>query len=103
MEKPISIPVRADDPVHFLLWSSDEAIPVGLGLGFGVVFGQALLLTAIGMVFAWGYRKFKDNYPDGYFFHMLYAKGVIPMRTKKGSKLVPSRVAPNSFIRRFYP
>lgn len=47
--KPTEIPVRADDPLHVLLWSIDELIPMVAGLMIGMIICQALLCFLIGM------------------------------------------------------
>lgn len=101
--KAVQIPVRADDPPHLLLWSLDEMGPIGVGLAFGIMMEQAMLFTAIGMAVAYAYSKFRDNYPDGFFFHYAYAHGIWTIPSREKGKSVSSRIAPNPFIKRFFP
>tara|TARA_B100000446_G_scaffold184352_1_gene206169 strand:- start:49564 stop:49857 length:294 start_codon:yes stop_codon:yes gene_type:complete len=92
--QPIKIPGRVDDPPHMLLWSADELAPMLLGLTFGIFIGKALICTIAGFLVTSAYRKFRDNSPDGYFLHMLYAAGFIP---PKGRSMI------NPFIKRLFP
>lgn len=103
MEKPIQIPVRADDPPHLLLWSLDEMGPIGVGLTFGIMMEQAFLFTMIGMGVAYIYSRFRDNYPDGFFFQYAYSRGIWSIPSKEKGKTTNSRIAPNPFIKRFLP
>lgn len=92
--EPVEIPSHVDDPPHVLLWSADELAPVAIGLVMGVLTGNAFILTALGLVIAKLYRRFRDNHPDGFFLHVLYWFGLWPTKT---------RTMPNPYIRRFLP
>lgn len=92
--EPIEIPRYVDDPPHVLLWSAEELAPVALGMAIGMVAGQALLLTVLGLATAKIYRRFSDGRPDGVILHWLYWNGFTP---------TSNRTAPNPYIRRYMP
>jgi len=92
--KPVQIPRRIDEPPHLLLWSADELAPMLIGLVVGLVLGEALICTVIGLLVTNLYRKFRDSTPDGYLLHMIYWTGLL---TTKARSMV------NPFIRRFFP
>ena len=92
--KPTEIPVRADDPLHVLLWSIDELIPMVAGLMIGMIIRQALLCFLVGMAVSSLYRRFRDSHADGYLEHLFYHYGFGFSRSK-------SMV--NPFIKRFFP
>ena len=58
--KETRIPTRADMPPYLLVWSSDECMPVLLGLGIGIMLNQVFICTTVGLVVAHFYRKFRD-------------------------------------------
>jgi conjugal transfer pilus assembly protein TraL len=80
--KAINIPTRCDDPLHVLIWSLDELVPLGVGLLFGMAIGKALLCGAIGYAVTFLYQKYKDGHADGYLVHIAYWFGAIPARSK---------------------
>jgi conjugal transfer pilus assembly protein TraL len=92
--KPIYVPNTIDDPPHMLLWSADELAPILMGLAIGMMTGNALVFTAIGVGITYAYRKYRDGRPDGYLMHMLYWYGFWPSRSKS---------IPNPFARRYLP
>jgi conjugal transfer pilus assembly protein TraL len=94
MATEVNIPTTLDDPMHFLLWSSDEVAPIALGLVFGALWGQMILCLVLGFLAMNGYRRFRDGRPDGFILHVLYRVGVIPSR---------GRTMPNPWIERFFP
>ena len=61
--KETRIPTRADMPPYLLVWSSDECMPVLLGLGIGIMLNQVFICTTVGLVVAHFYRKFRDLHP----------------------------------------
>ncbi|QSV17592.1 type IV conjugative transfer system protein TraL [Photobacterium ganghwense] len=91
--KPVEIPRRIDDPIHALLWSLDELLPISIGMVVGVMLGKAAICTLIGFGITNLYKRFRDNHPDGYMFHSLYWFGVMG----------GSRSMINPYIRRLYP
>ena len=80
--KETRIPTRTDMPPYLLVWSSDECMPVLLGLGIGIMLNQVFICTTVGLVVAHFYRKFRDLHPDGYLFHLLYWYGFGFTRSK---------------------
>ena len=92
--KPIRIPRRIDEPPHLLLWSADELAPMLLGLTIGMMIGKAFICFFVGFVISHFYKRFKDNYPDGYLLHLLYWGGLLMKKT-------PS--LKNPYIKRFLP
>ena len=86
--EPVTIPKHIDDPVTLLVWSADEFAPAAFMLILGILIGQ---VTAIAIK---GYRRFRDNRPDGFPLHAAYWVGMLP--SKAGT-------IPNPFIREFHP
>lgn len=80
--EPVDIPTRCDDPVHFLIWSADELLPIMIGLVFGMAIGQAMIGMVVGMVVTNFYKKYADSHPTGYIVHAMYWIGVLPTRAK---------------------
>jgi len=89
----VEIPRYIDDPVHFMIWQSDEVAPIGLGIFFGVYLGSPLMYALVGVVFSHFYKKVRDSRPDGYVFHVMYWHGFIPSRSKS---------IPNPFVKKYY-
>jgi conjugal transfer pilus assembly protein TraL len=92
--KPVKLPRRVDEPLHLLLWSADEIVPMLLGLTIGIMIGQALICFLAGLLVTNLYRRFRDNHPDGYLLHMIYGWGV-PITRASSFK--------NPFIRKYFP
>jgi conjugal transfer pilus assembly protein TraL len=90
----IKIPNLIDEPPYLLLWRADEFIPVMVGLSFGMMIDKKVVLTSIGLVVAYAYRKYRDNTPDGYLLHLLYKSGFLPAN---GRSMI------NPFITRLFP
>lgn len=88
------IPRHIDEPPQVLLWSAEELAPVAFGLAIGMIIGQALVLTVLGLAIAKIYRRFSDGNPDGYLLHALYWAGFMPSKSK---------TVPNPFARRYLP
>ncbi|ODN41403.1 type IV conjugative transfer system protein TraL [Piscirickettsia litoralis] len=93
--KPIEIPRRVDEPPHLLLWSMDEFLPIGLGLVFGIMLASVPICLGIGLVIAHVYKRFRDQFPDGYLLHLLYRYGFVNLFAR-------SRTLMNPFARIFY-
>ncbi|EWY36151.1 conjugal transfer protein TraL [Skermanella stibiiresistens SB22] len=90
----IDIPRRIDAPRRLLLWTTDEVVPVAVGVMVGITVDRLLLCAAIGFVFVRFYRRFRDGRADGYLLHALYWAGI----TKpKGHSF------PNPFVSRWLP
>lgn len=92
--QPVRIPRRCDDPIHLLLWSLDEMLPLLLGLTIGVLLGKALICSVIGMAMTNLYRRFQDLHPRGYLNHLLYWYGFMSFKAKSMK---------NPFVKRYLP
>ncbi|WP_353160393.1 MULTISPECIES: type IV conjugative transfer system protein TraL [Salinisphaera] len=88
------IPQGIDDPPQVLLWNLNELAPIVLGLVIGMITGNAMLLTAGGLIITHIYRRAGARSPDGHIIHFMYWQGV-PLR-----KTV---TLPNTFVRIFVP
>lgn len=95
MSEPIHIPVHADEPPRFLLWSADEVIPLFICIGFGIMIRQMIICGVLGLVITRFYKKFRDNHADGFMLHWLYWHGCAFGRSRS--------LKINPFIRRFFP
>ncbi|NVP00681.1 type IV conjugative transfer system protein TraL [Photobacterium damselae subsp. damselae] len=95
MNEEIDIPDLCDEPIHFLLWQWDQALPVSVGLMIGIVIGYALFGLILGFGLVRIYTKTKDSKPKGYFFHILYDKGLFITQDKIKSM-------PNALIDEFH-
>jgi conjugal transfer pilus assembly protein TraL len=92
--EPVRLPTKVDEAHQFLLWSSDEMIPLLTLFIIGILLEQALLFTAIGFFLTSIYKKYKNSRPDGYLLHYLYWVGLVPSKSK---------TMVNPFIKRFIP
>lgn len=90
--QPICIPQRIDEPPHLLLWSADELVPIIVGIAGGVFLNHVLIFTIGGFVIARIYRRYRDNRPDGYLFHLLWHAGFWPSK---------ARSMKNPYVRRY--
>ena len=54
------IPQGIDDPPQVLLWNLNELAPIVLGLVIGMITGNAMLLTAGGLIITHIYRRAGD-------------------------------------------
>jgi conjugal transfer pilus assembly protein TraL len=81
MEK-IKLPKSIDEPDQFLLWSTDEFIPLATFMILGMFFRQLLLCFLLGLGMVQIYKKFKYSRPDGYLLHLLYWIGLLPRQSK---------------------
>lgn len=90
--KAVQIPQRVDEPPHLLLWSADELAPMMIGLTLGVLLGQVLICFFGGVLVTKFYRRYRDNRPDGYLWHLLYRAGFVPSR---------ARSMRNPYVRRY--
>ena len=88
--EPVAIPKTIDDPIHLLLWSTDEIVPFMVCM----LIDQFIPALAFGVIAVKFHRRFRDNRPDGYTLHANYWLGLLPGKTL---------TIPNPFIRRFYP
>ena len=81
-------------PPKFLWFSIDQAVVVGTGIVLGALGGYLIYsLTATSLV-AWLLGRWRASRPEGYFNHMLYWYGLIPIK---------GRLAINPFVRLIFP
>lgn len=92
--EPVSIPKYIDDPIYLILWPADEMATFVICLVGGIMIGQLIISVAIGLMAVKAYRRFRDNWPDGYVLHAAYWVGLRPSQ---------AITVPNPFIRRFLP
>ncbi|MDN5862784.1 MAG: type IV conjugative transfer system protein TraL [Salinisphaera sp.] len=76
MSEELKLPRTIDDPPQILLWSSDELVPIILGILIGVMTGHFLILFLLGLLVWRLIRRFKDSRPEGYMLHLLYWIGI---------------------------
>ena len=91
---PVQIPLRADDPLHILMWSADEIVPIIAGLTIGILVKSVFLFLLLGTVISKLYARFREYHSDGYLLHMAYHYGF-------GFPRSESMI--NPFIRRLIP
>lgn len=92
--EPIELPRGVDDTHQILFWSIDELLPMFALMAVGVLSDQLTLCLLLGVVAVRLLRKYRDNRPDGYLYHVLYWVGLAPV---KGYSLI------NPYRRRFFP
>jgi len=66
----------------FFFWSIDEAMPILLCLGIGIVVKKTMLALFIGYIVVRIYRRLKESNPDRFFLHMAYHFGILPVATR---------------------
>lgn len=92
--EPVQIPTRCDEPVHILFWRLDELLPVFIGMCIGLIIGQVMLCMGAGFVVTHFFKKYVDQHPDGFLFHIVYWWGF----TRKKARLMI-----NPYIRTLLP
>ncbi len=92
--QPVPIPRDIDEPVTLLLWRADEFVPFFLVVAFGMLLGELLPALLLSWLSVRGYRRFRNQRPDGIVLDTLYWFGLIPGNGKS---------YPNPWIRTFYP
>ena len=94
MTKLIIIPEKHDDPYYLLKWRIDDLGPLVVGLLVGMMIEKALICTLIGAAFTGLFRKYRENNPDGYPFHLIYRLGFL---------IGKGRNFPSPFIKTYFP
>jgi conjugal transfer pilus assembly protein TraL len=69
-----------DDPPSFFLWEIDEVVVFALFIGIGIFLHSLLVFMAIGTASAYLLGKVKQTRAEGFFLHMLYWHGILPLR-----------------------
>lgn len=78
--EPIELPRGLDDAHQILLASTDEMVPFFGMLIAGVLLEQLLTCLLLSVVIIKLFRRFRDNWPDGYLYHRLYWFGLMPLK-----------------------
>jgi conjugal transfer pilus assembly protein TraL len=69
-----------DDSRILLLWSMDELMVFYMCLGIGVAIREIMLMSILGVMLLYLYRRFEAGHPDGYVIHALYYNFGIPLK-----------------------
>ena len=67
--KPINMTPKAHEPIYFLLWRSDEFIPVFIALVIGAMTKMLLLNLLVAMAYVKIYRQCRENLAPGLVQH----------------------------------
>ena len=90
----LDFPHHIDEPSTLLVWRLDDLMPLVLALVGGILVDRLLIALVLGVLFAHGYRRFRDRQADGYALHLIYWLGLMPLA---------ARTTPNPFARRYTP
>ncbi|MBE6423085.1 type IV conjugative transfer system protein TraL [Succinivibrio dextrinosolvens] len=93
-EKPIEIPQHQDDPQWIMIWPMDELLPIVFGFCFGLLIGQVLICSAVGLGIAKAYKFAKSSRHKGFVLHWLYGHGLLWTK---------NRTLKNTYNRKFIP
>ena len=88
------IPRHIDEPVTLLIWQADEFVPFFVVLMAGMLAGHLFLALVLACLSLKGYRRFKDQRPDGVALDLAYWWGLLPAQ---------GHSRPNPWIRRYTP
>lgn len=94
MEK---IPNRIDEPMMFLMWSSDEFVPAAAIMGVGMFTGYLTVSIFVAWIAVKFYRRKRDGNHRDYLRHWFYWNGLIGGAGKKSTSVK------NAFIRKYIP
>ena len=74
------IPRYIDDPPTILFWDLDEFVLLCIFIVLGIITGKLTVFGLVGLVLSKIVGKFKQDKSDGYFLHILYWWGVMPLK-----------------------
>jgi conjugal transfer pilus assembly protein TraL len=74
------IPRHIDDPPTILFWDLDEFVLLCIFIVLGILSGKLLMFGAVGLVLSKVVGRFKQDKSDGYFLHILYWWGIMPIK-----------------------
>jgi type IV conjugative transfer system protein TraL len=77
--EPVRLPNRIDEPRYFIMWRSDELIPLATLFFFGLYVDQLILCTVFGLAATVGARRFRSNQPEGVVMHAAWYFGLVPI------------------------
>lgn len=92
--KSLEFPRHLDDPQPILFWTLDQIIPFATFVVIGMAINRLILCMLIGAVAGWLFTRYRDSKPDGYFIHMTWFYGLLPLK---------GRACINPFLRTIYP
>ncbi len=74
------IPRYIDDPPTILFWDLEEFVLLCIFVVIGFITGNLTQFGIIGMIVSKVVGKFKQDKSDGYFLHILYWWGIMPLK-----------------------
>lgn len=92
------IPNQIDEPMMFLMWSSDEFIPATAILGVGMFTGYLTISILVAWVAVKFYRRKRDGNHRGFLLHWAYWTGIV--NGAAGGKAFSVK---NPYLRKFIP
>jgi conjugal transfer pilus assembly protein TraL len=69
-----------DDPPSFFFWELDEVVVFAVFIGAGIFIHSLFVFLVTGTGSAYILGKVKQSRSEGFFLHMLYWHGIIPLR-----------------------
>lgn len=82
MNEGMQIPQYIDNPPQWMWWESDEIAPIGVLIGIGMITHTLTLCIFL----SWGFYKlflyFKGRHLRGYFAHIAYRIGLVPLNRR---------------------
>ncbi len=76
----IRIPRYIDDQPTILFWDMDEIVIIFLCVLVGLITGELTKIGLSGLVISKLISKLKQNKSEGYFLHVLYWWGLMPLK-----------------------
>lgn len=92
-----SIPNQIDEPMMFLMWSSDEFVPAAAIVGIGVFTGYLTVSFLVAWVAVKAYRRKRDGHNRDFLLHWAYWAGLVSGADKKSHSIK------NPFTRKYIP
>lgn len=75
-----SIPRHIDDPPQILFWDLEEFMLLCIFIVIGLLAGKLIMFGLVGVVISKALGKLKQDKSDGYFLHLLYWWGIMPLK-----------------------
>lgn len=76
----VRIPRYIDDQPTIFFWDFDEIVVIFLFVLIGFIIGELTIIGASGLVVSKLISKLKENKSEGYFLHLLYWAGLMPLK-----------------------
>lgn len=80
MDRPIPFPQHIDSPRPFLVWTTDEMVPLVLLISIGIFIDRFFTFLLLGFVAITVWRRLRDRMPDGFILHYLYFRIGVPFK-----------------------